>query len=322
VFSDHSELISAPREAAGVRAADARPTGTNWTPNHWRWAWRRLAHYGYVHVTYGTYLTADGRISEIANWDVAVPARLRRISRTWGYSPWNPEFRSGVIQFERADGLLLPGQVSRGLLTSQVLTALRGPVPYDPYPFQWVEVNKSRHPEELGIWRDQYVPHQQFSYNGKWIFHTVVNTGVLHSTPDGTWPIYQRLRRTTMVGTYPVTVSLRRFRKLPSKDRAILAGRYIFWQHYVAPNVQFVNYFYNGRAIHFYPRKGYGWPQSAGCVEEPFADARQVYKLLNYGDLVSVIGRYRVERARQKRPLDMSRRMLVSIIKKQIQSIA
>lgn len=285
----------------------------------WQAIWRKLAHYGYVHVTYGTYLTRDGRVIQIADWDVAVPKILRRLSRNWGYSPWNPEFRSGLIQFERADHLIRPGDQCRGRLTARVRRALRGNIPFNPYPFQWVEVEKWPHPEQLRIWRDRLVSGQQFSYHGRWIFRSIVNTGVLHTTPDGTWPIYQRLPSTTMIGTYPVTVDTQEYRQLAPKMRAVVAGRYVYWQHYIAHNVRYVNYFYDGRAIHFYPRKGYGWPQSAGCVEEPLAEAKKVYGLLNYGDLVSVVGHYRITATTGH---SLTRRTLLAMIQKSIANTA
>lgn len=243
----------------------------------------------------------------MAAWNVPVPQALQKISDNWGYSPFNPAFRSGLIQFEREDHLLNRRGISRGRVTPEVLQALRAPIPKNHFPFQWVEVDKSAHPEHLKIW--QVPPVTQKKAQGHWIYQTVVNTGVMHSTPDGSWPIYQRLAKTTMTGKFPIAVSLHTYHLLPAAERSIYHGYHVRWQYYTAPNVHFVNYFYDGRAIHFYPRKGYGWPQSAGCVEEPYTNARKVYALLHYGDIVSVLGHY------QKKTVKIS---YAEILKKQI----
>ena len=257
-------------------------------PQDWQQVWQILALTGYVHLVYGTYMGRYGGMHTVAAWNIPVPRALQKISNNWGYSPYNPAFRSGLIQFERADHLLNRRGISRGRVTPEVLSALRAPIPKNRFPFQWIKVDKSTHPEHLQIW--QVPPDPQGK--GQWIYRTVVNTGVMHSTPDGSWPIYQRLAKTTMTGKFPIAVSPQQYHLLPASDRSIFHGYHVRWQHYTAPNVHFVNYFYDGRAIHFYPRKGYGWPQSAGCVEEPYKNARKVYALLHYGDIVSVMGHY------------------------------
>lgn len=52
--------------------------------------------------------------------------------------------------------------------------------------------------------------------------------------------------------------------------------------------ILWVNYFDDGRGIHYYPRASYGFPQSAGCVEEPYASAPVTYRYLHYGVPVTV----------------------------------
>lgn len=262
-------------------------------PHDWQQVWQILALTGYVHMVYGTYMGQYGGMHTVAAWNIPVPRALQKISDNWGYSPFNPAFRSGLIQFERAEHLLRRKGISRGRVTPEVLQALGAPIPSNPFPFQWVEVDKTAHPEHLKIWQVPAAP--QGKAQGHWIYQTVVNTGVMHSTPDGSWPIYQRLAKTTMTGKFPIAVSLHAYHLLPAAERGIYHGHHVRWQHYIAPNVHFVNYFYDGRAIHFYPRKGYGWPQSAGCVEEPYTHARQVYALLHYGDIVSVLGHYQTK---------------------------
>jgi lipoprotein-anchoring transpeptidase ErfK/SrfK len=52
--------------------------------------------------------------------------------------------------------------------------------------------------------------------------------------------------------------------------------------------VYYVSYFRSGEAVHYFSRGSYGWPQSLGCVELPFSDAKAAYPYLTYGSLVTV----------------------------------
>ncbi|UTV82030.1 L,D-transpeptidase family protein [Acidithiobacillus sp. YTS05] len=261
--------------------------------NAWQWVWQKLARYGYVHVVYGSYMERYGAVRTVAAWDVAVPHKLQDLSNRWGYSALNPEFRSGVIQFERASKILPVNGISRGRVNATLIARLEaGHIPYNPYPFQWVEVRKDHHPEQLRIWQVPPSAAGDLHWKGRWGYHSVVNTGVLQSTPDGSWPVYQRLADTTMHGTFPIRITKTKYLSLSPDQRGHYHGHLVYWQRYVAPNVRFVNYFYDGRAIHFYPRKTYGWPQSAGCVEMPYQNAKHLFHLLHYGDLVSVVGHY------------------------------
>jgi hypothetical protein len=55
-----------------------------------------------------------------------------------------------------------------------------------------------------------------------------------------------------------------------------------------ADPVYYVSYFRNGEAVHYYLRGSYGFPQSLGCVELPFNEAKVAWPYLTYGSLVSV----------------------------------
>nr|WP_308388777.1 hypothetical protein [Acidithiobacillus sp. AMEEHan] len=122
--------------------------------NAWQWVWQQLARYGYVHVVYGTYMGRYGALRTVAAWDVSVPQKLQDLSNRWGYSALNPEFRSGVIQFERVSKILPTNGISRGRANATLIARLKaGHIPYNPYPFQWVEVRKDHHPEQLRIWQ-------------------------------------------------------------------------------------------------------------------------------------------------------------------------
>jgi hypothetical protein len=98
------------------------------------------------------------------------------------------------------------------------------------------------------------------------VFETLVNTGIPQSpTPDGVFRIYKRERSMTMSGYNPATG---------------------MW--YNDPGVKYVNFFHYGDAIHAFPRKGYGWPQSLGCVELKLPAAKYLYPRLKNGTPVAI----------------------------------
>jgi peptidoglycan hydrolase-like protein with peptidoglycan-binding domain len=110
-------------------------------------------------------------------------------------------------------------------------------------------------PESLTIW-----------HNGHQVFHSLANTGIpVAPTVDGTFPVYEKFRFQIMSGTNP--------------DGS----------HYSDP-VSYVSYFNGGDAVHYFPRPGYGYQQSLGCVELPWNSAAAAYPYLTYGSLVTVAG--------------------------------
>ncbi|HLW95502.1 MAG TPA: L,D-transpeptidase [Solirubrobacteraceae bacterium] len=123
----------------------------------------------------------------------------------------------------------------------------------DPHPYTWVTVTETL-PETLEV-------HE----NGRVALTSPTNTGVPGAaTQQGIFPIYVRYVATTMIGTN------------------------VDGSHYDDPGVPWVNYFNGGDAVHGYPRPGYGYPQSNGCVELPITTAQSVYGMLQVGDLVIV----------------------------------
>ncbi len=152
----------------------------------------------------------------------------------------------------------------------------------------------TREPETLHVFEHQsnslYQNKDATTRHTGWIFKTRVNTGVLGATPNGSWPIYQRLPVTTMKGVFPVPITLQQYKtdKMDGKSVGMMHHHPVFWQPYDDHGIKFVNYFDAGRGIHYYPRSSYGFPQSAGCVEVPYVSAEQVFRLLHYGDVVTV----------------------------------
>ena len=60
--------------------------------------------------------------------------------------------------------------------------------------------------------------------------------------------------------------------------------------HYSDSGIKYIDYFNQNIALHYMPRKHYGFPQSAGCVEFPKIDAYLLYKQIGYGTIVTVTG--------------------------------
>ena len=101
--------------------------------------------------------------------------------------------------------------------------------------------------------------------NGRQIYTSLVNTGVSAApTATGTYPVYVRYLVTTMSGTNPNGTK------------------------YHDPGIPWVSYFNGGDALHGFIRSGYGYPQSLGCVEMPFANAGHVFPYTPIGTLVTV----------------------------------
>jgi hypothetical protein len=113
--------------------------------------------------------------------------------------------------------------------------------------------------------------HLKLYHNGHVVITSPVNTGIAgRSTADGTYPVYLRYTVTQMQGTNP--------NGTPYNDT-------VYW----------VSYFNGGDAVHAFPRGGYGWYQSLGCVELPYNGAgpgvaENVWNLITYGTLVTVVG--------------------------------
>ncbi|MBU2792806.1 L,D-transpeptidase family protein [Acidithiobacillus thiooxidans] len=276
--------------SGAVVVGQIRPVETPFQRAVWH-----LQSLGYLPIVHAAIYGQDGVRTRHDNFLWPVPAALQKAADQYAWNAGNPFIRGAVIQFERANGLLGPKGVSEGRFHKAVLHALfSSKAKSDPWAWEWALVNKAagtRTPERLSLW----------THSQGWHWHTVVNTGVLGSTPDGTWPIYQRLPSTTMRGVFPVPVSSMTYAALEGQQvpqwagstllqsaRGVVNGHTVRWQPYNDPGIKWVNYFDDGRGIHYYPRARYGFPQSAGCVEEPLKSARTAYGLLHYGVPVTV----------------------------------
>lgn len=233
-----------------------------------------------------------------------VPATLQAEVDQSAWGPSNPWIQGALISFNRVNGRARDGQYAHAVFDADTLAALQSPTAQsDPWPWTWVLVDKrtgTRNNETLQVWQAPTAGHP-----GGFVFATPVSTGVLDATTSGTWPIYRRLPSTTMRGAFPHPISLAQYQKA---QQAVLAsetsgpkpsvsvppvglfrGHPVRWVPYNDPGILWVSYFHAGQALHFYPRARYGFEQSAGCVEQPLAAARTVYRLVHDGVPVSVV---------------------------------
>ncbi|MDA8298347.1 MAG: L,D-transpeptidase family protein [Actinomycetota bacterium] len=174
-----------------------------------------------------------------------------RLVALWRPGAYNVFTRGLVMSFQADHGLDVTGNPSGGLWNDLVQSLANGIVNTGGY--NYAIANKTQ-PQSLTIWHD-----------GSVVLHAPANTGIPQSpTPSGTFPVYARYRNEIMHGTNP--------------DGS----------HYADP-VQYVAYFYDGDAVHYFPRADYGVPQSLGCVELALPEAAAAWPYLAYGTLVTVV---------------------------------
>lgn len=155
-----------------------------------------------------------------------------------------------VAAFENDHGLRPDGTAGPKVWAALLKAAADGKQNTHGYSYAVASKNS---PESLTIWHD-----------GKMVLSSPANTGIPAApTADGTFWVYEKLPFQIMRGTNP-------------------GG-----SHYADP-VEWVSYFNGGQAVHYFSRGSYGWPQSLGCVELPYTEAKRSYRYLPYGTLVSV----------------------------------
>jgi hypothetical protein len=172
------------------------------------------------------------------------------LMQLWSADQVNVLLRGAIMAFQSEHNMTIDGSLTSRLWRALFRAEATGDRNRNGYTF--AIANKGS-PETLTIWHD-----------GRVVVHSLANTGIpVAPTVDGTFPVYLRFRNTIMSGTNP--------------DGS----------HYSDP-VSFVSYFNGGDAVHYFPRGGYGYQQSLGCVELPYSSAEQAYPYLTYGSLVTV----------------------------------
>jgi lipoprotein-anchoring transpeptidase ErfK/SrfK len=157
-----------------------------------------------------------------------------------------------VMQFEAAHGLTTDGDAGSLVWSALLKAVAKRQVDKTPYGYVYVSTSL---PETVHLWVD-----------GQVIFTTPCNTGIPQAATElGTWPVYARYVTTTMSGKNPNGTP------------------------YADPGIPWVSYFHGGDALHGFLRYQYGFPQSLGCVEMPYASAGTVYPWTPIGTLVTVM---------------------------------
>jgi peptidoglycan hydrolase-like protein with peptidoglycan-binding domain len=157
-----------------------------------------------------------------------------------------------VRAFESVTGLTMDGVAGHTVWSDLLSAVAKGKNNLNGYTYA---LASQYSPETLTIW-----------HNGQVVLKTLANTGIPASpTVDGTFPVYLKFYFSHMKGTNPDGTK------------------------YNDP-VYYANYFNGGDAVHQFARYSYGWYQSLGCVELPWAAAKTAYSYLSYGSLVTVIG--------------------------------
>jgi peptidoglycan hydrolase-like protein with peptidoglycan-binding domain len=159
--------------------------------------------------------------------------------------------RGALMNFQSVNNLPTTG-IADSATWSDLITAVQNNK-VDPTTYNYVSVSEGS-PEGLTLYVGGHVK-----------FTTPVNTGIsVAPTATGTYPVYERFLSTTMSGFNP--------------DGS----------HYSDPDIRWVSYFNGGDALHEFPRYSYGFPQSLGCVEMPWASAETVFPFPSIGTLVTV----------------------------------
>jgi peptidoglycan hydrolase-like protein with peptidoglycan-binding domain len=180
------------------------------------------------------------------------PGYPSELTSQWSTGTNNILVDGAVRAFEYNQGLTMDG-IAGPQVWSALLTAVaKGQDNPNGYTYAWADQNS---PESLRVWHD-----------GKLIEDTPANTGIPQSpTVDGTFPVYLRYQVTQMKGTNPDGTKY---------------DDTVYW----------VSYFNGGDALHYFPRGGYGYYQSLGCVELEYDPAKYIWPYTTYGTLVTVSG--------------------------------
>ena len=181
-------------------------------------------------------------------WRFSLPTQLKR---QWHAAQYTVITKGAVMALEDVNALPTDGVA--GSEVWRIVTSNLQRHVLNRAPWNYVLV-RQRAPQQLHL----YV-------NGRDIYDSPVNTGIAAAPSDvGTFPVYLRMTSTTMSGTNP--------------DGS----------HYHDTGIPWVSYFSGGDALHGFLRGSYGWPQSLGCIEMPFANAGVVWPHTPIGTLVTV----------------------------------
>lgn len=174
------------------------------------------------------------------------------LTSQWATGKSNKLVMGAIMAFQNDHGLNMDGVAGPSVWTHLLTAVAENKTNQNGYTYSLVN---QASPETLRVY-----------HNGQLIEKTLVNTGIPgRSTEDGTFPVYLRFPVTIMQGHNPDGSKY--------KDT-------VYW----------VSYFDGSNALHYFPRYGYGYYQSLGCVEMQLTPAKYIYQYTTYGSLVTVKG--------------------------------
>ena len=222
------------------------------SPDNFAWEQQLLAELNYLPATFTANTVQSDPASQTAGFYTwTYPQLPSSISSLWSVGNNNVIVRGALMDFQNNNNLPTTGAYSTSTWHALVRAVRNNDV--NPSSYNYVTVSETS-PEIVRL----YV-------GGKSTFHTLANTGIsVDPTPLGTFPVYERYISQTMSGTNP--------------DGS----------HYSDPGIPWISYFVGGSALHGFIRATYGWPQSLGCVEMPFASAQTIWPHTPIGTLVTV----------------------------------
>ena len=215
----------------------------------------------------------------------SIPENLKKIAYSYGWNEQNPLIIGAIAKYLYESGRIIDREYDEPEINNKLLCELEKSAEkkqFNKQPWDWVLVNQSKTNEKADLYE-----------NGRIIFSFPVNTGILGLTPDGTWYVFLRMPYTTMSGLFPMPITRKTYKALKLqhfKKIEYLNGYPVKLVHYSDSGIKYIDYFNQNIALHYMPRKHYGFPQSAGCVEFPKIDAYLLYKQIGYGTIVTVTG--------------------------------
>jgi peptidoglycan hydrolase-like protein with peptidoglycan-binding domain len=256
--------VVVPAGSAGVRSSAGGLLATRTVDRFWTGSYavmraeQLLAQLGYLPLTWsGASVPASDANAQLSA-AYAPPAGSfswdsgypSELMDMWAPGQVNEVLTGAVMAFESDHGLAMDGDAGPEVWHALLSAVASGDDNTHGYSYA---LASQVAPETLTVWHD-----------GKQVFQSLANTGIPAApTTVGTAAVYLKYTFQIMRG------------KNPNGTK------------YADP-VSWVSYFRSGEAVHYFPRASYGYQQSLGCVELPYAQAKFIWPYLTYGTLVTV----------------------------------
>jgi len=256
--------VIVPAGSAGVRSTDGGLLATRTVDRFFTGGYavmraeQLLAQLGYLPLTWSgaTVSATDANAQLSAAYDPPAGSFSwdsgypSELTDMWSPGQTNEVLTGAVMAFESDHDLAMDGDAGPEVWRDLLSAVAKGQDNSHGYTYA---LASQVQPETLTVWHD-----------GKVILHTLANTGIPAApTTVGTAAVYLRYSFQIMRGKNPDGTK------------------------YADP-VSWVSYFRSGEAVHYFPRGSYGYQQSLGCVELPYAQAKFIWPYMTYGTLVTV----------------------------------